>query len=79
MIHGFTHYNHVTYISVAVFRKIYIIYIAEYLDKNYALKAAVTRAAVEKICGEKEVKVIAYGYVFVVKKIGTCSKGKHWR
>ncbi len=50
-------------------------YIAEYLDKNYGLKAGVTSAGVEKICGEKEVNVIAYGYVFMVQKIGSCSKG----
>ncbi len=61
------------------FWKIYIIYIAKYLDKNYGLNAGVTRAEVEKNCGEKEVIVIAYGYVFMVKKLGVVLRVKAWR
>eukprot|EP01084_Bolivina_argentea_P038568 71330_1 len=39
-----------------------------FVDKNYgikagATKASATRAAVRKVCGEKEVKIISYEYV----------------
>ncbi len=80
MAHGFTHYRHVTY--PLLFLEKYMNYIVEYLDKNYCLKTGATRAdatrvVVGRVCGEKKVKIIAYGKVLWLKKLGVVLKIKH--